>query len=87
MIDTFQSPDRPLFFLSSLQTGGTGLTLTAANHVIHYDRWWDPAVEDQATLQTIRIGQTDDVQVHKLICEGTVEETIEGAFVCGISVL
>lgn len=55
--------------------------------MIHYDRWWDPAVEDQATLQTIRIGQTDDVQVHKLICEGTVEETIEGAFVCGISVL
>lgn len=77
LIDTFQSPDGPPFFLLSLRAGGTGLTLTAANHVIHYDRWWNPAVEDQATDRTYRIGQTDDVQVHKLICEGTVEEAID----------
>jgi SNF2 family DNA or RNA helicase len=76
MIEQFQSPDGPPFFLLSLRAGGTGLTLTAANHVIHYDRWWNPAVEDQATDRTYRIGQTDDVQVHKLICEGTVEEAI-----------
>jgi len=77
LIDTFQSPDGPPFFLLSLRAGGTGLTLTAANHVIHYDRWWNPAVEDQATDRTYRIGQTDDVQVHKLMCEGTVEEAID----------
>lgn len=77
MVETFQSPDGPPFFLLSLRAGGTGLTLTAASHVIHYDRWWNPAVEDQATDRTYRIGQTDDVQVHKLICEGTVEEAID----------
>jgi SNF2 family DNA or RNA helicase len=77
MVDEFQSPDGPSFFLLSLRAGGTGLTLTAASHVIHYDRWWNPAVEDQATDRTYRIGQTDDVQVHKLICEGTVEEAID----------
>lgn len=77
LIEQFQSPDGPPFFLLSLRAGGTGLTLTAANHVIHYDRWWNPAVEDQATDRTYRIGQTDDVQVHKLICEGTVEEAID----------
>jgi non-specific serine/threonine protein kinase len=77
MVEHFQSPDGPAFFLLSLRAGGTGLTLTAANHVIHYDRWWNPAVEDQATDRTYRIGQTDDVQVHKLICEGTVEEAID----------
>lgn len=77
LIETFQSPDGPPFFLLSLRAGGTGLTLTAANHVIHYDRWWNPAVEDQATDRTYRIGQTDDVQVHKLVCEGTVEEAID----------
>ena len=77
MVEQFQSPDGPAFFLLSLRAGGTGLTLTAANHVIHYDRWWNPAVEDQATDRTYRIGQTDDVQVHKLICEGTVEEAID----------
>jgi non-specific serine/threonine protein kinase len=77
MVDQFQSPDGPAFFLLSLRAGGTGLTLTAANHVIHYDRWWNPAVEDQATDRTYRIGQTDDVQVHKLICEGTVEEAVD----------
>jgi len=77
MVEQFQSSDGPAFFLLSLRAGGTGLTLTAANHVIHYDRWWNPAVEDQATDRTYRIGQTDDVQVHKLICEGTVEEAID----------
>ena len=76
-VERFQSPDGPPFFLLSLRAGGTGLTLTAANHVIHYDRWWNPAVEDQATDRTYRIGQSDDVQVHKLICEGTVEEAID----------
>lgn len=77
MVEAFQSPDGPAFFLLSLRAGGTGLTLTAANHVIHYDRWWNPAVEDQATDRTYRIGQTDDVLVHKLICEGTVERAID----------
>lgn len=77
MVAEFQSPDGPPFFLLSLRAGGTGLTLTAASHVIHYDRWWNPAVEDQATDRTYRIGQTDDVHVHKLICEGTVEEAID----------
>jgi SNF2 family DNA or RNA helicase len=77
MVEQFQSPDGPPFFLLSLRAGGTGLTLTAANHVIHYDRWWNPAVEDQATDRTFRIGQTEDVQVRKLICEGTLEETID----------
>lgn len=77
LVDQFQSTDGPPFFLLSLRAGGTGLTLTAANHVIHYDRWWNPAVEDQATDRTYRIGQTDDVQVHKLICQGTVEEAID----------
>ena len=77
MIDEFQSHDGPPFFLLSLRAAGTGLTLTAANHVIHYDRWWNPAVEDQATDRTYRIGQTDDVMVHKLICKGTIEEAID----------
>ncbi|MEF8825675.1 MAG: DEAD/DEAH box helicase [Halapricum sp.] len=77
LVAEFQSPDGPPFFLLSLRAGGTGLTLTAASHVVHYDRWWNPAVEDQATDRTYRIGQTDDVQVHKLICEGTVEEAID----------
>ena len=77
MVEEFQSADGPAFFVLSLRAGGTGLTLTEANHVIHYDRWWNPAVEDQATDRTYRIGQTDDVHVYKLICEGTVEEAID----------
>ena len=77
MVERFQSSDGPPLFLLSLRAGGTGLTLTAANHVIHFDRWWNPAVEDQATDRTYRIGQSDDVHVHKLICEGTVEEAID----------
>ncbi|WP_222615261.1 DEAD/DEAH box helicase [Persicimonas caeni] len=77
MVERFQSPDGPPFFLLSLHAGGTGLTLTAASHVIHYDRWWNPAVEDQATDRAFRIGQTSNVQVRKFICEGTLEEKID----------
>jgi SNF2 family DNA or RNA helicase len=62
--------------LVSLRAGGTGLNLTAASQVIHYDRWWNPAVEDQATDRAWRIGQYRTVNVHKLVCEGTVEERI-----------
>jgi SNF2 family DNA or RNA helicase len=62
--------------LVSLKAGGTGLNLTAASQVIHYDRWWNPAVENQATDRAWRIGQGHTVLVHKLVCEGTVEERI-----------
>ena len=61
----------------SLKAGGTGLNLTAANHVFHFDRWWNPAVEDQATDRAYRIGQTRAVQVHKFVCAGTLEEKID----------
>jgi hypothetical protein len=67
----------PAIFLLSLKAGGTGLNLTAANHVIHLDRWWNPAVENQATDRAFRIGQKRSVQVHKLICTGTLEERID----------
>ena len=79
MVRSFQE-DRhaPTALLISLRAGGTGLNLTRANHVIHYDRWWNPAVEDQATDRAFRIGQRADVQVHKLICQGTLEERIDG---------
>ena len=63
----------------SLKAGGTGLNLTAANHVIHFDRWWNPAVENQATDRAFRIGQRKNVQVRKLICAGTLEERIDRA--------
>jgi SNF2 family DNA or RNA helicase len=63
--------------LLSLKAGGTGLTLTAANHVIHLDRWWNPAVENQATDRAFRIGQRRNVQVRKFVCPGTVEERID----------
>ena len=63
-------------FLLSLKAGGTGLNLTAADHVIHYDRWWNPAVEDQATDRAYRIGQTRPVQVHRLVTGGTIEEKV-----------
>ena len=77
MVDRFQQPgsDGPLFILS-LKTGGVGLNLTAASHVFHYDRWWNPAVEDQATDRAHRIGQDKQVQVHKFVCIGTLEERI-----------
>ncbi|RKT82542.1 Superfamily II DNA or RNA helicase, SNF2 family [Saccharopolyspora antimicrobica] len=77
MVRRFQESDGPSIFLLSLKAGGTGLTLTAANHVIHLDRWWNPAVEDQATDRAFRIGQRRDVQVRKLTCIGTLEEKID----------
>ncbi|MFI1012228.1 DEAD/DEAH box helicase [Streptomyces sp. NPDC020965] len=75
MVDRFQSGEVPVFLLS-LKAAGTGLNLTRAGHVIHYDRWWNPAVEEQATDRAYRIGQTQPVQVHRLIAEGTVEDRI-----------
>jgi len=77
MVARFQTPDGPSLFLLSLKAGGTGLNLTAANHVFHFDRWWNPAVEDQATDRAFRIGQTRNVQVHKFLCVGTLEEKID----------
>ena len=67
----------PKIFVISLRAGGTGLNLTAASHVFHFDRWWNPAVEDQATDRAFRIGQRRNVQVHKMICSGTLEERID----------
>ena len=75
MVDRFQAGEVPVFLLS-LKAGGTGLNLTRATHVIHYDRWWNPAVEDQATDRAYRIGQDRAVQVHKLMAEGTLEDRI-----------
>ncbi|MEV8402901.1 DEAD/DEAH box helicase [Streptomyces niveus] len=75
MVDRFQSGEIPVFLLS-LKAAGTGLNLTRAGHVVHYDRWWNPAVEEQATDRAYRIGQTRPVQVHRLIAEGTVEDRI-----------
>ena len=77
MVERFQeADDAPPFFLLSLKAGGTGLNLTRANHVFHYDRWWNPAVENQATDRAFRIGQTRRVQVRKFVCAGTLEERI-----------
>jgi SNF2 family DNA or RNA helicase len=77
LIDQFQQDDGPPFFVLSLKAGGTGLNLTAASHVIHFDRWWNPAVENQATDRAFRIGQRRNVLVHKFVCRGTVEEKID----------
>ena len=78
MVERFQSdPHGPQVFVLSLKAGGSGLNLTRANHVVHYDRWWNPAVENQATDRAFRIGQTKDVHVHKLICAGTLEDRID----------
>ncbi len=77
MVAEFQAGTEPAVFLLSLKAGGTGLNLTAANHVIHVDRWWNPAVEDQATDRAFRIGQRKDVQVRKFVCVGTLEERID----------
>jgi SNF2 family DNA or RNA helicase len=77
MVTRFQRPDGPPVFLLSLKAGGTGLNLTRATHVFHFDRWWNPAVEDQATDRAFRIGQARNVQVHKYICAGTLEEKID----------
>jgi SNF2 family DNA or RNA helicase len=78
MIARFQSDgDGPPVFILSLKAGGTGLNLTRATHVFHFDRWWNPAVENQATDRVFRIGQTRNVQVHKFLCVGTLEEKID----------
>jgi SNF2-related domain/SNF2 Helicase protein/Helicase conserved C-terminal domain len=76
-VDRFQREDGPPFFVLSLKAGGTGLNLTAASHVIHFDRWWNPAIENQATDRAFRIGQKKNVLVHKFICRGTLEERID----------
>jgi non-specific serine/threonine protein kinase len=77
LVDRFQHEDGPPFFVLSLKAGGSGLNLTAASHVIHFDRWWNPAVENQATDRAFRIGQNKNVMVHKFVCKGTVEEKID----------
>ncbi len=78
MVDRFQDPNSDVrIFLLSLKAGGLGMNLTAANHVFHFDRWWNPAVEDQATDRAHRIGQTRRVQVHKFVCMGTIEDRID----------
>lgn len=77
LVAQFQEDDRIPFFVLSLKAGGSGLTLTAASHVVHFDRWWNPAVENQATDRAFRIGQKRNVLVHKFICRGTVEERID----------
>ena len=77
LVSEFQRDDGPPFFVLSLKAGGTGLTLTAASHVIHFDRWWNPAVENQATDRAFRIGQKRNVLVHKFVCRGTIEEKID----------
>jgi non-specific serine/threonine protein kinase len=77
LVQTFQDDETVPFFVLSLKAGGSGLTLTAASHVVHVDRWWNPAVENQATDRAYRIGQKKNVLVHKFICRGTVEEKID----------
>ena len=77
LVEAFQREDGPPFFVLSLKAGGTGLNLTAASHVIHFDRWWNPAVENQATDRAFRIGQRRNVLVHKFVCQGTVEQHID----------
>ncbi|MEZ6148523.1 MAG: DEAD/DEAH box helicase [Pirellulaceae bacterium] len=77
LVEEFQDPAGPPFMVISVKAGGTGLNLTQANHVIHFDRWWNPAVEDQATDRAFRIGQKRNVLVHKFVCRGTLEERID----------
>jgi SNF2 family DNA or RNA helicase len=77
LVQRFQEDETIPFFILSLKAGGTGLTLTAASHVVHFDRWWNPAVETQATDRAFRIGQKSNVLVHKFLCRGTVEERID----------
>ena len=77
LVQSFQEDDRVPFMVLSLKAGGTGINLTAASHVIHFDRWWNPAVENQATDRAFRIGQRKNVLVHKFVCRGTVEERID----------
>ncbi|SNQ59060.1 Uncharacterized ATP-dependent helicase YwqA (fragment) [Candidatus Methanoperedens nitroreducens] len=77
MVMRFSEKNGPRIFILSLKAGGVGLNLTRASHVFHFDRWWNPAVENQATDRAFRIGQTKNVQVHKFICDGTLEERID----------
>lgn len=77
MVERFQGEGGPPVFLLSVKAGGVGLNLTSASHVFHYDRWWNPAVENQATDRAFRIGQRRNVQVHKFVCQGTLEEAID----------
>ena len=77
MVMNFQDAENPTIFILSLRAGGAGLNLTRANHVFHFDRWWNPAVENQATDRAFRIGQRRDVQVHKFVVAGTLEEHIQ----------
>jgi non-specific serine/threonine protein kinase len=77
LVARFQKGSGPPFFVVSLKAGGSGLNLTAASHVVHFDRWWNPAVENQATDRAFRIGQKRNVLVHKFVCRGTVEERID----------
>ena len=77
LVASFQERERIPFMVLSLKAGGTGLNLTAASHVVHFDRWWNPAVENQATDRAFRIGQVKSVLVHKLVCRGTVEEKVD----------
>ena len=77
LVEEFQGDAYVPFMVLSVRAGGTGLNLTRANHVVHFDRWWNPAVENQATDRAFRIGQTKNVMVHKLVCTGTVEEKID----------
>jgi non-specific serine/threonine protein kinase len=77
LVNQFQEETGPPFFVISVKAGGTGLNLTEACHVVHFDRWWNPAVEDQATDRAFRIGQKRNVLVHKFVCRGTLEERID----------
>jgi non-specific serine/threonine protein kinase len=77
LVKRFQEDERVPFFVLSLKAGGAGLNLTAASHVVHFDRWWNPAVENQATDRAFRIGQKRNVLVHKFVCRGTIEEKID----------
>ncbi len=77
LVDSFQKDDGPPFFVLTVKAGGSGLNLTRAAHVIHFDRWWNPAVENQATDRAFRIGQKQNVLVHKFVCRGTIEERID----------
>jgi len=77
LVKRFQGDETVPFFVLSLKAGGSGLNLTAASHVVHFDRWWNPAVESQATDRAFRIGQKRNVLVHKFVCRGTVEERID----------
>ena len=77
LVEEFQGEDYVPYMILSVKAGGTGLTLTRASHIIHFDRWWNPAVENQATDRAYRIGQKNNVMVHKLVCKGTIEEKID----------